>query len=421
MKMSNMLNENNSFKDLFNHFKEEPDPAVWEGLKSELKQKNKKKIVVFWGKIASAFVVFIGLFLFFTYSIFSPESIQPVLKNVSESSKNTNIKQYPSLNADSNKSSAELTNAIGPSNINTIDANKPNSEYLPDLTQIHVIQSPFFEPAAAIEPSDLIVSENDPFLKLIEVNKLKLQTFQKSKTLQYHFYFVPPIKSYTIIEAQLLVAKSNLFQTNPVKNLNCNGTAAGVHLNLIKSYRHLELGIGLNYTQINMNGTHNWTKTSIFQDSFLIKKRYTHEMKYHHFLDTSIEKKSTSYNNNFKYFQIPFSMGYKAKLNKKLNVYCAIIGNVNYMFSGSYNINYLDYQDIDIIKSKNLNIKDKITLGLGYRIGLLYKLNKKYEICISMNSQLQYSGIKNNKNSFLPYYNGLSLGIRKYFQIDATK
>jgi hypothetical protein len=372
----------------------------------------------FWSKIAATVLILIAVSIFLINSNNNKNTFHAdTLKTISN----------PNISSNNSYSSTDtaISNVAGLNPIDSIQLKHiATQSSLPKIQSEKTIEEKFSfvknVPTPQIETKPFESSEFEQNLKLINIILSKTPTILKSKVLPHKPYFVTFDKPNILIETQMFYAQSHLIRSKTFDNQNTKGNAYGFQLNLLKSYKHWEFGLGLNYSRIKINGIHNWNKTSIFQDSILIKKRYTHEIKYHRFLDTSTLEQSSQYNNNFQYLQIPFTFAYKTNLSKNLGVYFAINGNLNYLLKGHYNINYQDNHDIDIVQSKNLNLQDKITLGLGYRFGLLYKINKAYEVNISQNNQIHFTGIKNNGSSYLPYYRGLSIGIRKYLNIDAT-
>lgn len=406
-----MLNKERPFKRVFEQYKEEPDPMVWQSIKSDLIRKNKRRGAWIWIVAASIFVLSLSGVIYLQENehsarlkaIAEVENVTHVSSSLKDTSENKLVVQTPAETAKNGAPEADRT---------------PQGS---DASSVVECQKPVKLEPVSVDVLDAISGEihEDGIQSLQFIRLTPFQGVLKFADDRVVKSYCSMLRTRYFVEAALGFGNTSF---TGLRNDRSGTTlnALNVGLRLVRESRDLEWSLGLNYGYSSSKLTHRAELENIFVDSMLVKKRYTNETRYYYYDDTSYMSINQSYTNTIHTIRLPMSLSKKWRHNSRMQSYARVGVSFDYLFGTRLNTNFNSNSGVRLERTPDQKSFSRFGAGMGGGLGLIYAVSPKLQVSIGVETSMQFIGLRSSSGLVNPYSTLCSIGIRKLFYSHAT-
>lgn len=400
-----MFNEEKPFRQVFENFKADPDPVVWEDLKSEFKAKKRRKRILFWISSAAALLLIVGTGKMMFHFVQPKDS-----KNQGMALEPGSALIHEQASVDSLSSNA-VSHSSRRNQIFTgkdMDVTEVDSET--DRIETPVQSLPTHSRAQVPEMDEDINS----FLSLQAVKKSSAILPDIELTGKGEFFKIK--RTFSSIEL-LCGLGSTRFNGLGLKSSHQFPNTFDLGIQLIRTKGQNDWQFGVFYNHASTAYTHSWDDMSVNEDSFKMKKRYTDEIRYFYYNDTSFQHRNGQFNNVINRIGFRVSNAHNWQLNKHLSFYGKIGVSADLLFKTKLMTSYSANSAI-LFESRKSNLISGFGAHAG--AGILYRLNSSYTLNLGIDASAVSFNYKVNANAVFPYAFAFNIGLRKIWDSNAT-
>ncbi|MBL7836161.1 MAG: hypothetical protein JNM67_01475 [Bacteroidetes bacterium] len=408
-----MFNQEKPFRSVFDHYKSEPDPEVWSGIKKELIEKKRKKMLFLYSVIFAFVALSLSLFHLKPNSdtAVAGSNTGKVLTYKTDSIQDSFI--------DEDLYSENLSNA----KLNVLNQAATSHNPTQNNQREFLKMIPFIESDSAIgniqsssgtfdstlinfsfEPRVTSVNNLKPFIYVYDLGYSSSRNLKHPQPRPYKYYY----------ELNAGFGSSTFInRPNEKLSLDLNSVQLAINAGLIR--RKHEWKLGLKYNFYSDRSVHQWRSVDVFTDSMLIKRRYTSELIQHYYEDTLITDKNDAFINTMHQIRIPLTYQRNWKLTPKMDVYMLLNTSLDYIFASQINTSFSSKYGVRMDATPQPKSYSRTAISIGLGLGGMYKLSKNMCLTYGIESNYQSLGLKSENNTYYWRSTMFNLGLRKLF------
>jgi hypothetical protein len=418
-----MKNFDQHIQDALRGYDEDPDDAVWAGLKKELiAEKKKKRLVVFFVVLSCLVIGGTGIFTYLNYS--HPSM---ALTEKPEKTMKPEIASHGTVEAtiDRNKEVPTVISSLTKKQATNYNKQKAKSGKKLQNQPQEIKHVPTPEPPKqddlpfSVEANEFLSLDHLPFHKmekysmaLVPIERLNLPVKNATFRIQRPYFvgvtLMPALTHRFLKGHEDILAKRNANE-KPGSGLML-GLMAGKRLN-----KQIDVSIGFNLLTYKQDVRQDWQETVIAWDSVMVRKRGNSAVFFHRYRDTSVQHRNQTFTNRFTTFQIPISVSYQHPLTTRTSFYSSFGLNLSYISSSTVNVNYDTMQGPIIEKTPRQTSYSRLGFGVNAGFGVLLHLGQHYDLSAGIHGQLSSNYFTKGDFKEYPYLTGMQFGIRKNF------